>query len=148
MVKQEMVRLVNTDIPGELPLVRALIRIKGIGWNLSKAICNIIEETLNIDRNTLIGDLEEDQIQKIGEILENLEKYLPPWLLNRRFDPVTGETKHLMGADIDVAIELDIDRMKRIKCFRGIRHMWGLPVRGQRTRSSFRSWKKHKSRVK
>jgi len=60
-------------------------------------------------------------------------------MLNRRIDPSTGESKHLVSSELSLAIRSDIDFMKKIRCYKGIRHELGLPVRGQRTKSSFRT---------
>lgn len=50
----------------------------------------------------------------------------------------TGQDLHLTGADLDVARKFDIQKMVDLKTWKGFRHMLGQPVRGQRTRSSFR----------
>ena len=73
------------------------------------------------------------------ETLKNPTKFgIPAWVMNRRRDLVTGEDVHLVGADLEFAQKQDIKRMIDIKSYKGVRHMFGLPVRGQRTRSSFR----------
>ena len=59
-------------------------------------------------------------------------------MVNRRKDIETGEDRHLVGVDLKFMQEQDIKRMIKIKSYKGVRHMFGLPVRGQRTRSSFR----------
>ena len=59
-------------------------------------------------------------------------------MLNRRKDPVTGEDMHLSESDLTMGVRQDIEFLKKIRAYRGIRHELGLPVRGQRTRSSFR----------
>jgi len=45
---------------------------------------------------------------------------------------------HLVTSELDFAKSNDIRLLKKIKAYRGVRHMYGLPVRGQRTRSNFR----------
>ena len=50
-----------------------------------------------------------------------------------------GKNLHLTGADLTLSKEVDIKRLKRIKSYRGLRHAIGQPVRGQRTRSHFRT---------
>ena len=50
----------------------------------------------------------------------------------------TGENKHLTGSDLELRNEFDIKRLKKIRVYRGYRHMARLPVRGQRTRGHFR----------
>jgi len=59
-------------------------------------------------------------------------------MLNRRKDYETGEDKHLLSSDLAFTKDNDIKMLKKIKSYKGMRHAFGLPVRGQRTRSNFR----------
>jgi len=138
MPKEEVkgiVRIVGTDIKGEEQLFTSLERIKGVGGAFANAICRVH----NLDRNRKVGTLDATEIKKIEETLKNPTKFgIPAWVMNRRRDLVTGEDVHLVGADLEFAQKQDIKRMIDIKSYKGVRHMFGLPVRGQRTRSSFR----------
>ena len=58
--------------------------------------------------------------------------------MNRRKDEETGESKHLLTTDLEMARDFDIRKMKKIKSYKGWRHAMGQPVRGQRTKSHFR----------
>jgi small subunit ribosomal protein S13 len=62
-------------------------------------------------------------------------------MLNRKRDPVTGEDKHLAVSELELTHKMDIDLMRKLKSYKGVRHSIGLPVRGQRTRGSFRKGK-------
>ena len=95
----------------------------------------LVADTAGIDRNVLIGDLTEAQIEKIKEVISNLNKTAPGWMLNHRRDYETGENFHFVSTDIDVRLRDDINIMKKIKSYRGVRHEMGLPVRGQRTKA-------------
>ena len=120
---------------GDLPLAKALTRIKGIGLNLADSIANIVSRELNIDKREKVGNLTDDQIDKLEQIIKNLSQYgVPIWALNKRKD-VSGKDSHLIGSDLDFSIRQDIEAEKNIKSYRGIRHMFGLPVRGQRTKT-------------
>lgn len=132
---ESLVRIYGYDVFGTKPLYSGLTRIKGISWAISNAICL----KLGIPRNKKISDLSKDEIAKIEALLPNLP--LPDYLKNRRSDPETGKTGHLFGTDLDIARDFDIKRMKKIKSYKGIRHTAKLPVRGQRTRSHFRTKK-------
>ena len=110
-----------------------MTRIKGISWAISNALCI----KLNIPKSKKISELSKDDIHKIEHFLKNLE--IPDFLKNRRLDPETGLTKHYFGSDLDIKKEFDIKRLREIKSYRGIRHASKLPVRGQRTRSHFRT---------
>jgi small subunit ribosomal protein S13 len=59
-------------------------------------------------------------------------------MLNRQKDLVTGEDLHLVGTDLIDSLRVDIEREKKTRSWRGIRHYLGLPVRGQRTKTSGR----------
>lgn len=127
-----IVRIMQTDIPGEKQIAAGLTRIKGASWSFSSALCHKLK--LNAKRN--ISSLNEDEIKKIEEFIKNPE--LPSFLLNRRNDLESGEDKHLMTTDLDLRKEFDIKRLKKIRSYRGLRHALGQPTRGQRTRGHFR----------
>lgn len=127
-----LIRILAKDIEGKVKVYPGLTKIKGVSWALSNAACS----KLNIDKSRKIGSLTPEEIEKISHFLKNPE--LPGHLLNRRDDFETGETKHLVGVDLELKQEFDIKRLKKIKSYRGVRHTAGLPVRGQRTKSNFR----------
>jgi len=130
-----IVRIAEVDIPGEKRLRNALLHVKGIGHSLAKGIAI----AAGLDPEIMIGSLSDEELKKLEDVIKNPLKYgIPYHMLNRRFDPVTGEHKHLVGSDLVIAVKSDIDLMKKIRSYKGIRHELGLPVRGQRTRTSFR----------
>jgi len=130
-----IVRIANTDIDGEKKLVRGLTSIRGIGMHMSA----LIAEETGINRDTKIGNLTDSQIEKIKEALGGIEENAPKWMLNHRKDYKTGEDLHLIGSDIDMQLRDEINIMKKIRSYKGIRHERGLPARGQRTRANNRS---------
>lgn len=129
-----IVRISNTDIDGEKNVVYGLKSIKGINVQMA----TLIADKTGIDRYGKIGDLKESQIGKIQETINNLKSSAPNWMLNRRRDYDTGEDVHLIGSEIDMRLRDEINIMKKIRSYRGIRHERGLPVRGQRTRANSR----------
>ena len=129
-----IVRLSNTDVDGEKKVVYGLSSIKGVGVHMASFIIN---ET-DIDRNMRIGDLKDAQIEKLQEAINNIIENAPGWMLNHRKDYETGEDIHLVGSDIDMRLRDEINIMKKIRSYRGIRHERGLPARGQRTRANNR----------
>ena len=133
---KQIIRILNTDLVGARPLYMALTKIKGIGINFSTIICNVI----NIDKMKKVGSLSPEEVKKI-EALVNDTKELPSWLLNRRKDYETGNDFQLITAKLKLTKEFDLKRLKKIKTYRGLRHAWNLPVRGQRTKSHFRKGK-------
>ena len=119
-----IVRLSNTDVDGEKKIVYGLSSIKGVGVHMASFIMN---ET-DIDRNMRIGDLKDAQIEKLQEAIDNIIKNAPRWMLNHRKDYETGENIHLVGPDIDMRLRDEINIMKKIRSYRGIRHERGLPL--------------------
>jgi small subunit ribosomal protein S13 len=138
---KHIVRIINTDIPGEKPTIIALQNIKGVGFAMANAVCRVA----NIEPNVKIGNLSEAQTEKIQQILTNPSDFeIPSWLYNRRKEPYSGKDNHVLGLNVELTRKEDIDKMKIMKSYKGIRHIYGLPVRGQRTRSNFR---KNKGKV-
>ena len=135
---KHIIRIAQVDLPGEKPIGIALKKIKGVGFNLATACCNLA----GIEKGKKAGELTDEQINKLNEILSHpLQAGFPSWLLNKRKDYETGEDKHLLTGSLDYDKENTLKRLKKIKCYRGVRHAQGLPVRGQRTKSNFRKSK-------
>ena len=100
---------------------------------------NTILNVLKLNPNQRMGYLSSEQIKSIENIIKNpSESNFPSWFLNRRRDVETGENKHLITSDVAFTIRNDIEREKTSGRWRGIRHMFGLKVRGQRTRCTGR----------
>lgn len=142
--KQELkyfVRIANTDLDGNKPIYNALTKIKGINIMFSNAVLNVA----GIEKAKKAGYLSENEANKIDNIIKEPAKFgIPSWTFNRKKDPEDGADKHLIGATLTFTQDNDIKMMKKIKSYKGVRHILGLPVRGQRTRSNFR---KNKGKV-
>jgi small subunit ribosomal protein S13 len=141
LVSREMpvgriIRILQTDIPGNNNIYTGLTKIKGVSWSISNAVCLL----LKFDKNRKMETISKEEIQKIEETLKTHN--FPKFLLNRRNDFSTGEDKHLFGQALDLERELDIKRLKKIRSFRGLRHAMGQPTRGQSTKAHFRSNRK------
>jgi len=132
---EHIVRIVGNDILGDRKAIVGLTQIRGIGYTFANAIL----DSLKIDSNIYIGNLSDSQVQSIEKIIKNPSlSNFPIWFLNRRKDLETGENLHLITSDIALTVRNDIEREKSVNSWRGIRHMFGLKVRGQRTRTSGR----------
>ena len=132
---KHIVRIVGNDIPGEKKLIVGLTQIRGIGFTFANAIL----DKLGIDNNSNIGNLTDAQVTSIENLIKNPStEGFPDWFLNRRKDVETGTDMHLITSDIALTVRNDIEREKGIGSWRGIRHMFGLKVRGQRTRTTGR----------
>lgn len=135
---KQIVRIINADILGNRKLRMALTSVYGVGFSFSNAVCN----TLGLEQERPVGTLSNEEIKNIEDVIKNPSKYnVPSYLYNRRGDVENGEDKHIITSDLRLSKEFDIKRLKRIKSYRGIRHALGLPVRGQKTRSNFRTGK-------
>lgn len=130
-----IVRLAATDVSGNKPVRYALTQIKGIGNSLA----TVIADVAGVDRDIRIGKLSDEEVSKLDEVISSIQEWAPAWMRNRRRDRETGKDLHLIGAEIDLKKREDINLLKKIRAYRGIRHEKGLPVRGQRTRSNKRS---------
>lgn len=132
---KHLVRISRKDVDGNKKIEQALTEIKGVGLSLSRSICL----TLGLNTEEKIGYTSEEEILKIEELLENPQKFdIPSWMLNRRNDYTTGDDLHLIESDLDMTLRDDLNRMKKTRSYKGRRHEVGLPVRGQRTKSTFR----------
>lgn len=131
--EREIVRLANTDIDTNKYLFMALAQIKGISYSMSKSICSVA----GFDPRVRLNALSEQDREKLENIIYNPSKFgLPSWLLNRRNDVETGQDLHLIGSDLEVANRFDVQKMIDLKTWKGVRHMYGMPTRGQRNRST------------
>lgn len=133
-----IVRLQSTDIKGNYKLSYGLRRIKGIGFR----VADFITLKSGLSPNKKIGYLTDDDVKVLNDTIDGLSTSLPLWMKNRRKDPLKGTDLHLLTSNIVLALDNDIKLMKKIRNYKGIRHMFRLPVRGQRTKSNFRKNKK------
>ena len=125
----------GNDIPGAKKAIVGLTQIKGIGYNFATSIL----DTLKINTNTNIGFLSESDVQSIEKLITNpIAGNFPVWFLNRRKDIETGANMHLLTSDIPFTLRNDIERERITSSWRGYRHMYGLKVRGQCTRTTGR----------
>lgn len=132
---RRIIRLLETDIDGELPVVYGLSAVKGVGYSYALAVCR----TLGLDPMMKIGYLTDDEVKNVESVVKDPYKHgIPVWFCNRRKDYATGENMHLVSATLLFYVKEDMEREKKIKSWRGIRHALGLKVRGQRTRTTGR----------
>lgn len=132
---KHIVRVASADIDGQENLLQGLTKIKGVGLRLSKTIINQLE----LDPSQRLGYIADEVIAGIEQIIKDpVAAGLPDWYVNRPRDRMSGKMMHLIGSDLDFAHRNDIDRLRRIKSWRGTRHSLGLKVRGQHTRTTGR----------
>jgi small subunit ribosomal protein S13 len=132
---KHIVRIAGKDIAGSKKLITALSEIRGVGYNYSQ----VLLQSLNINPNIRVGFITDRELTEIEAAIRNPSKSgMPEWYVNRRKDIDTGSNQHLITSDLDFAISNDIDREKNVMSWRGYRHMFGLRVRGQCTRTTGR----------
>jgi small subunit ribosomal protein S13 len=130
-----ILRIAGKDIEGSKKVIVAVSEIKGVGYNFAQVLTQI----LNISPDKRVGFLTEGEIREIEQAIANPTKAgVPLWYLNRRKNMDTGLTQHMITSDLDFAATNDVEREKTVMSWRGYRHMFGLRVRGQRTRTTGR----------
>lgn len=133
-----LIRIMGKDIRGDKKLFVGITKLKGISWCFANALC----KKLGINPNRRIDSLNEKEMAQITDFAKN--PTIPVYLMNRQKDYNLGTDRHLTGNDLDMQSDFDIKRLKKIKSYKGVRHIQGQPVRGQRTKSHFRSNRKNK----
>merc|ERR1712043_41633 len=135
---QHILRVMNTNIDGKRNIMFAITAIKGIG----RRYANIVLKKAYIDLSKRAGELSEEEVEKIITIISNPRQYkIPDWFLNRQKDIVDGKYSQVLSNALDNKLREDLERMKKIRVHRGLRHYWGLRVRGQHTKTTGRRGK-------
>lgn len=134
-----IVRIIDRDIVGTMPIRYAIARGKGVSFMMANAICSV----LKLDPEKKVGYVSSEELKKIEDCARNPVKYgIPNWLFNRRKDLETGEDKHLVSAELDLNKTFDIRLLRKIKSYKGVRHSLGSKtLRGQRTKTGARKKK-------
>jgi small subunit ribosomal protein S13 len=128
-------RKLRAQVDGNAKVEHALTQIRGIGRRLAQAIA----EVAGIDSNMRIGAIAEKDLNNLENIIMNpIKNGIPHWMVNRPKDLRTGEDLHIIGNKLEITTRRDIDRMKKMRSYKGVRHHLRLKVRGQRTKSTGR----------
>jgi small subunit ribosomal protein S18e len=131
----------------------ALTEIKGVGRRYANIVCKKADVDLNkrcvgtLDRyqtNSYVppraGELNSDELERLVTIIQNPTQFkIPVWFLNRQRDIVDGKTSQILSNNVDSKLRDDLERLKKIRAHRGLRHFWGLRVRGQHTKTTGQS---------
>ena len=133
-----ILRIFNSNIDGKQKIPYALRKIKGIGRRFAK----VVTIKAGLDPNRRAGELTEEEIEKIVDVVNKpLDYDLPKWILNRKKDVKDGTYTQQVANGWDTKIREDLERMKKMKLHKGLRHYFGLRVRGQHTCSTGRRGK-------
>jgi small subunit ribosomal protein S13 len=117
-----MPRLLGVDIPNDKPVGISLRYLYGVGDKVALELCH----KAGINPQKRARDLAEEELSRLAVLLER--DYTVEGGLRRQ-------------------VQQNINRLRDIKCYRGLRHRLGLPVRGQRTRTNARTRKGPKKTV-
>ncbi|CAO3630218.1 unnamed protein product [Mucor hiemalis] len=132
---QHIIRLLNTNVDGRVNIQIALTSVKGVGRRFSNIAC----KKADIDLNKRAGELSSEELERIVTILQNPAQYkIPAWFLNRQKDIVDGKSSQVISNVLDTKYRDDLERLKKIRAHCGLRHYWGVRVRGQHTKTTGR----------
>lgn len=92
-----------------------------------------------VNPTEMIGNLPESTVEGIEQTLAALPERVPTWMVNHPADYATGTIHHYFGADLETAGRDDVNLMRMVRTYKGVRHERGQKVRGQRTRSNGRT---------
>lgn len=131
---RHIVRIANSDLEGKKSVQYGLIGVKGIGRRAAK----IVTVNAGVDPKATLGYLSDAEIEKLQLSVDNISTIMPSWMVNKQNEIMSGEDRHLIGTDVLLGLNEDLNLMKKMRSYKGLRHDRGLRVRGQRTRSSGR----------
>ncbi|MHB8633762.1 MAG: 30S ribosomal protein S13 [Thermoplasmatota archaeon] len=129
-----LVRIQNTDLDGRKNIATALSYVPGVG----KRLAYVVARQAQVDPVERIGNLKDAQLETVVKTIEELTETLPAWMVNRQKDPESGDDRHMVGSEIQIMLREDLNRLKKIRSWRGHRHERKLPTRGQRTKNNGR----------
>ncbi|KAH0512544.1 40S ribosomal protein S18 [Microtus ochrogaster] len=111
---QHILRVLNTNIDGRRKIAFAITAIKGRA-----------------------GELTEDEVERVITIVQNPRQYkIPDWFLNRQKDVKDRKYSQVLANGLYNKLREDLERLKKIRAHRGLRHFWGPRVRGQHTKTT------------
>ncbi|KAK1052425.1 ribosomal 40S subunit protein S18B [Friedmanniomyces endolithicus] len=124
---QFILRLLNTNVDGKQKVMYALTKIKVVGRRYSNLVC----KKADVDLNKRAGELTSEELERIVTIIQNPTQYkIPTWFLNRQRDIVDGKDSQVLANGVDSKLRDDLERVEKIRAHRGLRHYWGLRVKG------------------
>ncbi|KAK2704264.1 hypothetical protein QYM36_016607 [Artemia franciscana] len=132
---QHILRVLNTNIDGRTKALYAITSIKGVG----RRYADVVLKKADVDLNKRAGELSEEEVEKVTTIIQNPRQYrIPDWFLNRQKDIKDGKYSQVTSNNLENKLREDLERLKKIRAHRGLRHYWGLRVRGQHTKTTGR----------
>ncbi|THU73975.1 hypothetical protein C4D60_Mb04t28490 [Musa balbisiana] len=135
---QHILRVLNTNVDGKQKIMFALTSIKGIGRRFANIVC----KKADVDMNKRAGEISAAELENLMTVVANPRQFkIPDWFLNRKKDYKDGRYSQVVSNALDMKLRDDLERLKKIRNHRGLRHFWGLRVRGQHTKTTGRRGK-------
>ena len=132
---QHIIRVLNTNLQGAVKTPFAMTSVTGIGRRFAILACKKAE----VDMRKRAGELSAAELEQLMVIVSNPRTFkVPDWFLNRQRDPKDGTTTQLTSSALSSKMRDDFERLKKIRNHRGLRHYWGLRVKGQHTKTTGR----------
>merc|ERR1711907_3242 len=132
---QHILRIQNTNIDGNIKIGYALTSIQGMG----RRFTDLVLKKAEIDVNKRAGQINAEELERIQTTMTNPKNFkIPTWFLNRQKDIKDGKDSQLTSNALSNKLREDLERMNKIRLHRGIRHMWTLRVKGQKTKTTGR----------
>ena len=136
---QLILRVLNTNVDGRTKVMYALTQIRGIGRRFSNVVCKKAE----IDMGKRAGELSAAELESLMVIVSNPRQFrIPDWFLNRQKNYKDGKYLQQVSNQLDTTFRDDLERLKKIRNHRGLRHYCGIRVRGQHTKTTGRRGKR------
>merc|ERR1712178_627095 len=127
-----ILRLLSTNVDGKQKVAFVMTAIKGVGRRFSDICCK--KADIFLDKRA--GELTTDEIERLVTVIQNPQQFkIPKGMLNRRKDHKDGKDSQVIANAMESKLRDDLERMKKIRAHRGLRHFWGLRVRGQHTKT-------------
>uniref|UniRef100_G3P5V0 Small ribosomal subunit protein uS13 n=1 Tax=Gasterosteus aculeatus aculeatus TaxID=481459 RepID=G3P5V0_GASAC len=117
---QHILRVLNTNIDGRRKIAFAITAIKGVG----RRYAHVVLRKADIDLSKRAGELTDDEVERVVTIMQK--------------DVKDGKYSQVLANGLDNKLREDLERLKKIRAHRGLRHFWGLRVRGQHTKTTGR----------
>lgn len=135
---QHILRILNTNVDGRQRVPYAITAIQGIGRRLANIMC----KKADVSMTKRAGELSPEEIEKLVAVLQApLNFNIPRWMLNRQKDFTTGKHLHIHANGLVSMMRDDLERLKKVRNHRGLRHFWGLRVKGQHSKTTGRRGK-------
>lgn len=131
---RHIVRIANSDLEGKRSVQYGLTGIKGI----SRRTAKIITVNAGVDPKAILGYISDAETERLQSSVDSISSIMPSWMVNKQNEIMSGEDRHLIGTDVLLGLNEDLNLMKKMRSYKGLRHDRGLRVRGQRSRSTGR----------